>query len=168
MAEESITSWPVWMPLPEQDSFNRTPVDTRTNSEMEAGTIERAEYDTDEQHYTCTMTLDPTESMFLESLEHVVLRQGTIYFMFPCLIGGEIQMQRCKFVDRPKATKIIGANTVYNFTLAIEERELWSLEVTTALAVYAPDDLAAWSDALDFVFATNLPGATELPALPWS
>ncbi len=165
---DTLFAWPEWMPKPEQDNFNRSPVDTRTKSEMEAGTVERAEYDTDEQNYSCTMTLEPTEAKFLESFEHVVLRQGTSYMMFPCWIAGELQTRKCKFVDRPKATKVLGVNTVYTFTLAVEDRDLWSEDVTTALAIYAPDDLVAWSDGLDFVLATNLPGATELPALPWS
>lgn len=165
---DSIYAWPQWMPPPEQDNFSRLPVDTRTKSEMEAGTIERAEYDTDEQNYSCSMTLDPTEAKFLESFEHVVLRQGTTHFMFPCWIAGELQLQRCKFVDRPKATKIVGINTIYSFTLSVEQRDLWSLEVTTALTIYAPDDLNAWSDSLNLCLTTNLPGVTQLPELPWS
>lgn len=127
---------------------------------MEAGVIIRKEYDTDEQSATVSMLLNSFQCAWLEAFEHNKLEQGTKWFNFPCWIAGSLQYVPVQFKERPKVTGVFGLSSMYEFSIRIAKRNLWSAFVVDALMAYELEELMEWSDILE-VDLGKLSGSTN-------
>lgn len=167
MAEKEYT-WPEWMPKPNADDFNTQPVESRTLTEMEVGTVIRSEFDTDEQEASCSLLLTPEQAKWFEAFEKVILKNGTKWFWFPCWFSGEVQFRKVRFKSRPKMAKINGLHAQYSLTLQVANRELGRTDFVELLLEYTPTELRSMFDQLSLTLSMSLSGATDLPeSLPW-
>lgn len=120
---EEIYCWPGWMPKAQQSNYSYEPVDRRTKSDMEVGSILRVNYDTDETTLTCKLILDRLQSQWFEVFEQKLLNQGAKWFRMPIQIAGCIEWHTVRFANRPKATIFAPHYTQYDFTLDIWKRD---------------------------------------------
>lgn len=160
-------TWPEWMPAPEKTGYGAGPVDRRTKTDMEIGARLRTEFDTDESTATCKLTLSDFEAGWLETFEHKVLDQGTIWINMPILTAGRVSMHVVRFKERPKLSSVIGLHGVYEFTLDIAARNLQSRDYAEVLLYYSPDELTLLSDSLHQILHVEMPAVTSLPDNLW-
>ncbi len=167
MAETEYT-WPNWMPRPNADDFNTQPVESRTLTDMEVGTVIRSEFDTDEQEASCSLLLTPEQATWFDAFEKTLLNNGTKWFWFPCWFSGEVQLRKVRFKSRPKMSKVIGLNSQYTFALQVADRELLEPNVVESLLKYSPVELIQLEQVVSG-FIEEISGATLLPTdLLWS
>lgn len=159
--------WPKWMPKPQKTGYGAGPVDRRTKTDMEIGARLRTEFDTDESTATCKLILSDFEAAWLETFEHKVLNQGTIWIEMPILTAGRVAQHVVRFKDRPKLTALQGLHGTYEFTLDIAARKLQSRDYAEVLIYYSPDELTLFSERLHHVLHVEMPGATTLPETSW-
>lgn len=160
-------AWPKWMPVPQKTGYGAGPVDRRTKTDMEIGARLRTEFDTDESTATCKLILSDFEAGWLETFEHKVLDQGTIWINMPIWTAGRVSQHVVRFKDRPKLTGLQGLHGIYEFTLDIAERNLQSRDYAEVLLYYSPDDLTLLSDRLHSVLHVEMPAVTSLPDTLW-
>ena len=157
--------WPSWMPEPQKTGYGAGPVDRRTKTDMEIGARFRTEFDTDESACTCKLILSGLEAGWLETFEHKVLDQGTIWIKMPIWTAGRVSQHVVRFKDRPKLTSLHGLHGIYEFTLDIAQRNLLSRDYAEVLIDYSPELLSLLSDNLHHVLHVEMPGTTSLPNL---
>ncbi len=145
--------WPAWMPKPQRANYAYEPVERRSRTEMEVGSLLRVNYDTDETTLTCTLVLNRTQSAWFETFEQTLLRQGSAWFRMPIQTGGRVAWHTVRFAARPKAGNLIGAGyAAYTLRLDLERREgLMCAALAELLLCVPPDDLLKTSEALKAV-----------------
>lgn len=159
--------WPAWMPVPQKAGYGMQPVDRRTKTDMEIGSRLRAEFDTDETTCTCKIILSDFEAGWLETFEHKVLAQGTIWITMPIWSAGTVSQHVVRFKDRPRLSEIRGQHGVYEFSLDIAARNLLSQDFAEVLIYYSPETLTLLSDKLHHVLHVEMPRVTILPDTLW-
>lgn len=162
MTVESSYKWPDWMPKPLISGFTLNPVERRKISEMEAGTMIRVEYDTDEFECQCSMIMDELQSAWFEAFEARNINFGSMWFEFPLWISGGIQYQFVRFKSRPKISQIRGKHTTYQMTFQVENRALWGADLVDIMLILGPDEFADFSNRLHDDLNENLAGETLL------
>lgn len=91
-----------------------------------------------------------------------------MWFEMPIWSAGDVVRRVVRFKERPKISDIVGLHTVYEFTLDVSARNLWSADIVELLSFYSPDALIVWSDRLHQIEHVQMPGITIFPAdLPW-
>lgn len=124
MAKDEMLRWPDWMPKPQRSGYGYEPVDRRTRTDMEVGSIYRVNFNSDEATVNCTLILNNIQSSWFETFEHKALNQGSKWFEIPLQTGGRIEWHKARFAARPKAGNLIGVGaTTYTLRLDIEKRE---------------------------------------------
>lgn len=119
---ETLNCWPDWMPKAQQSGYSYNPVDRRTKTEMEVGTVLRVNFDSDENTLTCKLILNRLQSQWFEVFESHIQNHGAKWFRMPIQIAGCIVWHTVRFATRPKATIYAPHYTQYDFTLDIWQR----------------------------------------------
>ena len=145
---EKVYTWPEFMPYPSADDFSWQPVESRTLTDMEVGTVIRSEFNTDEQEATCSLLLDQFQAAWFEAFEANVLNRGTVWFSFPCWISGEVQYRNVRMKARPKMSKISGLHSQYTLSLQVADRKLWSASIVDALMKFGLSNLTSWGNSV--------------------
>lgn len=160
--------WPAWMPAPQQDGFKVEPVDTRTTSDMEIGSVIREEFRTDQQVASGKLVLNQVQAAWFEGFEQRLLHQGTRWFFFPLWIAGEIQYQRVRMQKRSYLGQTAGLDSIYAVTLEVERRDLLDDELLELLLYYSPEEICWAAGRLHVILHVEAPDVTRIPAdLPW-
>ncbi len=166
---EELLCWPDWMPVPLRDGYGYEPADRRVKSEMEIGTVNRVEFDADENTIQCSLALDETQSLFFETFEHDCLRQGTRAFRIPVRMADKVESYKATFASRPKMTGILGVcHLRYSFSLRIEKRNLMDGDAIGLLLVMSPAAVSMVSGRLHDVLHRQMPGVTHIPPDIWN
>lgn len=161
--------WPDWMPAPQQDGFKVEPVDTRTTSDMEIGSVIREEFRTDQQVASGKLVLNQVQAAWFEGFEQRLLHQGSRWFQFPLWISGEIQYRLVRMQKRSYLGQVNGLHSVYAVTLDVESRDLLDDELLELLLYYSPEEIVWAADRLHVILHGEAPGVTRIPAdLPWA
>lgn len=155
--------WPDFMPKPSADDFSIQPVESRTVTDMEVGTVIRSEFDTDEQEATCSLMLNQFQAAWFESFEANVLKRGTVWFYFPCWISGMLQYRKVRMKSRPKMVKTVALYSQYSLSLQVADRGLWSARVVNAISDFGVESLMSWSDSVTDIISV-LSGSTKPPS----
>lgn len=142
---EKFYCWPEWMPKPQRSEYGYEPVDRRSKTDMEVGSVLRVNFDSDETTLDCTLILNAVQSQWFEKFERDMLNQGATWFQMPIMIAGCIEWHTVRFASRPKAGNLIGPyHTTYTLRLDIERRDLKLCdEVAELLLCMTPNDLLA-------------------------
>lgn len=151
--KKALLCWPDWMPKPQRPDYTYTPVDRRTKTDMEVGSILRVNYDTDETTLDCTLILNAVQSQWFEQFERDVLHQGAQWFRMPIQIAGCIEWHTVRFASRPKAGSLIGVtHTTYTLRLDIDRRDLKLCpEILQFMLCVSPQDIfGASANSRDF------------------
>lgn len=154
---DSIYKWPAWMPKAQQSDYSYEPVDRRSRTEMEVGSVLRVNYDTDETTLNCILILNRFESAWFEAAERTALWQGSQWIEMPIQTGGFINMHTVRFKARPKASIKAPFYTQYSLTLELEKRELEMCDsLAQFLFCFAPDEVCGVADLAD-TFIERMP-----------
>lgn len=148
MAEKkALLCWPDWMPKPQQPDYTYTPVDRRTKTDMEVGSILRVNFDTDETTLDCVLILNAVQAQWFEQFERNLLHQGAQWFRMPIQIAGCIEWHTVRFASRPKAGSLIGVtHTTYTLRLDVDKRNLKLCpDVIELLVCISPQDILSAS-----------------------
>ena len=156
-------TWPSWMPRAQVDGYGVHPVDRRLTTETEAGNIIRRQFDTDEAEADCSLILNQLQSNWFEAFERDILAQGTVWFMFPLWIGGEVSYAKCRFKTRPKAGNLIGLHTTYTFSLYVAKRDIVDGRVAAIMLELGMDGFEYIYNKLHHILHVQSPGLTILP-----
>ncbi len=168
MADEYYR-WPDWMPRPQQDGFKLEPVDTRTSSDMEIGSVIREEFHTDQLVASGKLLLDRVQAAWFEGFEQRLLHQGVRWFYFPLWVSGEIQYRLVRMQKRSCLGQTQGLDSLYAVTLEVENRELLDDELLELLLYYTPEEICWAAGRLHVILHVEAPGVTRIPAdLPWA
>ena len=159
----SMITWPDWMPAPQQDSFSIQPEDRRLTTETEAGSIIRYQFDSDVNVADCTIILNSVQANWFEAFERDILAQGTVWFMFPLWIGGEVSYAKCRFKTRPKAGNLIGLHTTYTFSLYVAKRDIVDGRIAAIMLELGMDGFEYIYNKLHHILHVQSPGLTTLP-----
>lgn len=156
--------WPDWMPKPQRPDYSYEPVDRRSKTDMEVGSVLRVDYDTDETTLNCTLILNRFQASWFEAFERGALHQGSQWFSMPLQTGGFIEWHTVRFAARPKAGKLIGTcYTTYTLQLELERREgPMCDELAKLLVCILPEELLE-SSAVVKDFTLSLPGVCTIP-----
>ena len=146
---DKIIEWPDWMPRMQISGYGYEPLDRRTRTDMEVGSILRVNFDSDETSVACTLVCNSLQAAWFEAFERDVLAQGSRWFRVPLQSGGSIQWHTARLAARPKAQQLLGVfHTAYHLQLDLERRELELCgDLVALLACLAPDDILAIQDA---------------------
>lgn len=164
----STTSWPKWMPAPQQASFSMRPEDRRIASST-VGTAFFRGFGGDVCTADCTVVLNQLQSEWLEEFERDVLVHGSKWFKFPLWYSGEVHWEKCRFKTRPKISGFTGKSTEYQFTLYVEKRsELIRECLFKLLSCWPPCFFSKFNGGIDEAFshlsnvtASNIASAME-------
>lgn len=125
MPNDKFYCWPDWMPKPQRNGYGYEPVDRRSKTDMEVGSVLRVNFDTDESTIDCTLVLNPIQAQWFEKFERDMLNQGAKWFQMPIWMAGCIETHTVRFAARPKAGNLIGArHTTYTLKLDLQKRDL--------------------------------------------
>lgn len=138
----SSISWPASMPKPLQETFSMQPEDRRVASSA-VGTSFAKGFGGDMCSADCTLLLSPAQSLWLEAFERDTLVHGTRWFSFPVWYAGQVHWEDCRFKTRPKAGRIVGKHTSYQFALHVRRRSSLSAEVSLTPPVSWPEWMPA-------------------------
>lgn len=139
---EILNCWPSWMPKAQQTSYSYNPVDRRTKTDMEVGSVLRVNFDTDETTLNCQLILNRVQSQWFEVFEQVLQNQGSKWFRMPIQIAGCIEWHTVRFATRPKASIMAPHYTQYDLTLDIWKRDFTLCPgVAEFLLCHTPDEL---------------------------
>lgn len=147
---DKLYQWPAWMPRMQISGYGYEPLDRRTRTDMEVGSVLRVSFDSDETAVTCTLLCNALQAAWFEVFERDVLSNGSRWFRVPLQSGGAINWHTARLAARPKVHQLMGAfHTAYQLQLDLERREL---EMPGALAELftgiSPDDLLPVCDAV--------------------
>lgn len=140
---EKFYCWPSWMPKAQSNGYSYDPVDRRSKTDMEVGSILRVNFDSDETTLDCTLILNAVQSQWFEKFERDMLNQGAKWFQMPIQVAGCISMHTVRFASRPKAGNLIGPyHTSYTLKLDVQKRDLKLCdEVLELLLCVIPSDI---------------------------
>lgn len=163
MAENKLPRWPAWMPLARQSDYGYQPVDRRSKTDMEVGSILRVNFDTDETQFSCSLILDRMQSAWFEVFERDMLNQGSRWFEIPLQSGGSISWHTARFKSRPKASLPGPWHTTYSFTLEIDKRPATLCpQIAEFLNCVSPQDLCRTASTLREAMQEVIP-SIDLP-----
>lgn len=144
---EKINCWPAWMPKAQQTSYSYNPVDRRTKTDMEVGSVLRVNFDTDETTLNCQLILNRVQSQWFEVFERNLQNQGAKWFRMPIQIAGCIEWHTVRFAARPKSSIMAPHYTQYDLTLDIWKRDLELCpELADFLFCISPDEFISSVD----------------------
>lgn len=125
MVNEKFYCWPKWMPKAQSNGYSYEPVDRRSKTDMEVGSVLRVNFDSDETTLDCTLILNAVQAQWFEKFERDFLSQGARWFQMPIQIANCIEWHTVRFAARPKAGGLIGPyHTSYTLKLDVQKRDL--------------------------------------------
>lgn len=167
-----LIMWPCWLPLPEQETYQYEQIDPTKFLQMEIGSLRRRTFDFDALTISCSLILDECQAAFFETFENDLMKQGTLWFYMPLLLGGQILDYRVRFNSRPKVTGVKGFNTLFSFSIFVGRRRLQPVNADSGYLDPASNVLPVWptwmpnllQDGYSYELIDNvLVGAKDIP-----
>ncbi|MDL2315661.1 hypothetical protein LJC59_01065 [Desulfovibrio sp. OttesenSCG-928-A18] len=140
--------WPKYMPHPQRSGYGYQPVDRRTKTDMEIGSVYRTEFDTDETTLECSLILPPDLAAVFEAFEYHALHGGATWFELPVMVAGRIKHHTVRFREHPSASILGTCHTQYTLSLDVQKRHLLCPEDMAALMENSPCQIRAFEKGL--------------------
>ena len=166
--DDGLLCWPHWMPIPEKKALGYSLQETNTRTEMDIGAIVRAKFKTDQTDFSCQIIMRDCEIEWLEAFEAELLNQGSVWFLMPIWVAGDVRHYTVQFTERPKVSQVKGEDNWLDFKIRIKNRLLAPIDGIEYgdrnTLVEWPSNLPVLQNSYSYAARkTDMKGGTELP-----